>query len=285
MPAPATAPTEAELAAETTEVLRRLIRFNTVNPPGNERPAIEYLRDLLAGAGFECELLAADEDRPNLVARLPGAGDGPVLGYLGHVDTVLATPREWRRDPWSGDLADGFVWGRGALDMKSQVAAEVAAAVALARRGWRPARGELKVICVADEEAGGSRGAQFITEQHPQAARCDLLVNEGGGEVIEYRGRRLYGVCCAEKGVFRFTLTADGVAGHASIPRMGDNALLKLAPLLKRLGERQPAFDVTAEPPRCCGRWRAMATTPPRRSSACARPTRFWPCWSSRCSA
>ena len=249
MPAPAVAPTDAELAEETTEVLRRLIRFDTVNPPGDERPAVEYLRDLLGEAGFECELLAAaDDDRPNLVARLPGDEAGPVLGYLGHVDTVLATPSEWRHDPWSGDLADGFLWGRGALDMKSQVAAEVVAAAALARRGWRPGRGELKVMCVADEEAGGAHGAQFLTEQHPDTVRCDLLVNEGGGEVMEYRGRRLYGVCCAEKGVFRFTLTAGGAAGHASIPRMGDNALVKLAPLLARMGERQPTFDVTPEP-------------------------------------
>jgi acetylornithine deacetylase/succinyl-diaminopimelate desuccinylase-like protein len=248
VPEPATAVGDTELQEEAIEVLQRLIRFNTVNPPGDEREAIEYLRDLLADAGFECELLAQDDARPNLVARLPGADDGPVLGYLGHVDTVLATPSEWRHEPWSGDLEDGFLWGRGAIDMKSQVAAEVVAAAALARRGWRPARGELKVMCVADEEAGGAYGAQFLTEQHPDAVRCDLLVNEGGGEVIEYRGRRLYGVCCAEKGVFRFTLTADGVAGHASIPRMGDNALLKLAPLLARLGERQPEFDVTPEP-------------------------------------
>jgi acetylornithine deacetylase/succinyl-diaminopimelate desuccinylase-like protein len=246
--APAAAPTDAELAEQTTEVLRRLIRFDTVNPPGDEGPAIEYLHDLLAEAGFDCELLAAEEGRPNLVARLRGGDSGPVLGYLGHVDTVLATPSEWRHDPWSGDLADGFLWGRGALDMKSQVAAEVVAAAALARGGWRPACGELKVMCVADEETGGARGAQFLTEQHPDAVRCDLLVNEGGGEVMEYRGRRLYGVCCAEKGVFRFTLTTDGVAGHASLPRMGDNALLKLAPLLARLGERQPEYDVTPEP-------------------------------------
>jgi acetylornithine deacetylase/succinyl-diaminopimelate desuccinylase-like protein len=245
---PAAAPTDAELQDETSRVLAELIRFNTVNPPGNEGPAIEYLRGFLEEAGFECDVLAAEPDRPNLVARLPGADNGPVLGYLGHVDTVLATPSDWERDPWSGELADGFLWGRGALDMKSQVAAEVVAAATLARGGWRPARGELKVMCVADEEAGGALGAQFLTEQHPEAVRCDLLINEGGGEVMEYRGRRLYGVCCAEKGVFRFTLTVDGVAGHASIPRMGDNALLKLAPVLARVAERQPDWDVTPEP-------------------------------------
>jgi acetylornithine deacetylase/succinyl-diaminopimelate desuccinylase-like protein len=240
--------TEAELLRETTEVLQRLIRFDTVNPPGAERAAIEYLRDYLSAAGFRCELLALDEERPNLVATLSGDADGPVLGYLGHVDTVLARPSEWSHDPWSGELAEGFVWGRGAVDMKSQVAAEVVAAAALARGGWRPAHGALKVMCVADEEAGGTYGAQFLTEQRPDAVRCDLLINEGGGELIEYAGRRFYGVCCAEKGVFRFRLTTDGVAGHASRPRAGDNALLKLAPLIQRMGERQPAVDLTDEP-------------------------------------
>ena len=174
MPDPATVIGDAELQEETTDVLQRLIRFNTVNPPGNERAVIEYLRDLLASAGFECELLAADDARPNLVARLPGTGDGPVLGYLGHVDTVLATPTEWQRDPWSGDVVDGFLWGRGAIDMKSQVAAEVAAAAALARRGWRPERGELKVMCVVDEEAGGAYGAHSSPSSIPKpcAATC-----------------------------------------------------------------------------------------------------------------
>src|SRR5205085_12297215 len=110
----------ADLQQETTELLQRLLRFNTVNPPGQEREAQEYLRGYLEEAGFECELLALDEARPNLIARLRGEAEGPTLGYLSHVDTVLATPEEWSHDPWSGDLADGFVWGRGALDMKSQ---------------------------------------------------------------------------------------------------------------------------------------------------------------------
>jgi acetylornithine deacetylase/succinyl-diaminopimelate desuccinylase-like protein len=230
------------------ELLQRLIRFDTVNPPGNEREAQEFLRGYLEEAGFECELLGLEDSRPNLVARLPGATDGPTLGLLSHVDTVLADPGAWTHDPWSGDLDQGCVWGRGAQDMKSQTAAEVAAATALAREGWRPAHGELLVMCVADEEAGGRLGAQFLTERHPDRVRCDYLVNEGGGTLMEHDGRRLYGLCCAEKGVFRFALTTDGVAGHASIPRMGDNALLKMAPLLERLAQRQPSLDVGPEP-------------------------------------
>src|SRR5664280_2861402 len=195
-------------AAAAEELLTRLIRFNTVNPPGNELAAQEYLAGYLSAAGFECELLGAEPERPNLVARLRAeSGDGPTLCYLGHVDTVLADAAEWTHDPWSGDLADGFLWGRGALDMKSQVAAEIAAAASLARSGWRPARGELLIVAVVDEETGGELGAQWITETHPEKVRCDLLVNEGGGAVFDYQGRRCYGVCCAEKGVFRFTIT------------------------------------------------------------------------------
>ena len=160
-----------DLETRTTELLQRLIRFDTVNPPGNEQACQEFLRDLLEGAGFEVELLSAVEGRPNLVARLPSGRDGPTLCYLGHVDTVLATASEWEVDPWSGELRDdGCVWGRGALDMKSQVAAEAAAAVALAEEGWRPEAGELKLVFTADEEAGAEFGAQWLCERSPR--RC-----------------------------------------------------------------------------------------------------------------
>jgi acetylornithine deacetylase/succinyl-diaminopimelate desuccinylase-like protein len=243
--------TASSLAGEAEELLARLIRFNTVNPPGDERAAQEYLAEHLSAAGFECELLGAEPERPNLVARLSaatGADGGPTLCYLGHVDTVLANPAEWTHDPWSGDLEDGFLWGRGALDMKSQVAAEIAAAASLARSGWRPARGELLIVTVVDEETGGELGAHWITRNHPDKVRCDLLVNEGGGAVFEYGGKRCYGVCCAEKGVFRFTVITDGVAGHASMPGMGVNALLKMGPVLEDFAARQPSLHLTDEP-------------------------------------
>ena len=242
-----------DLQDRTTDLLQRLIRFDTVNPPGNEQAAQEFLRDMLAGAGFEVELLASVEGRPNLVASLKAESDGPVLCLLGHVDTVLADPAAWSVDPWSGELRDGCVWGRGALDMKSQVAAEVAAAVALAEEGWRPEAGELKIVVTADEEAGAEHGAKWLCEQHPDKVRADVVVNEGAGEVFEYDGRRLYGVCVAEKGVFRFTLTTEGRAGHASIPRIGDNALTKLAPVLEALSggrvvpEHSPEADAFLE--------------------------------------
>jgi acetylornithine deacetylase/succinyl-diaminopimelate desuccinylase-like protein len=170
-----------------------------------------------------------------------------VLGYLGHVDTVLADRDAWTRDPWGGEQHDGFVWGRGAIDMKSQVAAEAVAAAHLARSGWRPAAGALKVFAVVDEETGGALGAQWLTQNRPDLARCDFLLNEGAGMVMPYGDRRLYGVCCAEKGTFRFALTAHGRAGHASVPALADNALLKLLPALHALAEADLPFDLTEQ--------------------------------------
>jgi acetylornithine deacetylase/succinyl-diaminopimelate desuccinylase-like protein len=213
---------------------------------------MEFLERYLRDAGFQTELLADDDDRPNLVADL-GAGDGgggggPVLCYLGHVDTVLADPDEWAHDPWSGDVADGYLWGRGSIDMKSQVAAEAVAGATLARGGWRPPRGGLKLVFVSDEETGGDVGARWLTETQPDRVRCDMLLNEGAGEVFEIDGMRRYGVCCAEKGIFRFKLTARGTAGHASLPKTGENALLKLGAVLERIRSAEPSFEVTEGP-------------------------------------
>jgi acetylornithine deacetylase/succinyl-diaminopimelate desuccinylase-like protein len=238
-----------DLQAEATDVLATLIRFDTVNPPGNERACQEWLKGYLEDAGLECELLCAeDPERPNLVARLRGDADGPSLGYLSHVDTVLADPADWRHDPWSGEVHDGALWGRGAVDMKSQTAAEAVAAAHLARNGWRPPRGELKLIAVVDEETGGRLGAKWLTERRPDAVRVDWLLNEGAGAVMLYGDRRLYGVCCAEKGTFRFRVSARGRAGHASVPALADNALLKLVPALERLGGGRAGYDVVDEP-------------------------------------
>jgi acetylornithine deacetylase/succinyl-diaminopimelate desuccinylase-like protein len=233
-------------AQEATELLQRLLRINTINPPGNERPAQELLAGHLREAGLEATLLGEDANRPNLVARLPGRDEGPVLGLLSHVDTVLAEPDGWRHGPWSGELADGCVWGRGALDMKSQTAAETVAICSLAREGWRPQRGDLLLISVSDEEEAGT-GAEWLCAQHPELVRCDYLLNEGGGEALPIDSQRVYAVSTAEKGVFRFTLTTDGVAGHASLLGV-DNALIKLAPLLEAMGRRQPGWDLTPGP-------------------------------------
>jgi acetylornithine deacetylase/succinyl-diaminopimelate desuccinylase-like protein len=235
-----------DIGTDAVELLQRLIRFNTVNPPGNEREAQLYLRDLLSEAGWDCELLARDEQRPNLVARLPGHGDGPVLALICHIDTVPVEPSEWTRDPWGGELHDGYVWGRGALDMKDQVASEVAACAGLARGGWRPEHGELLLVITADEEAGAHYGAKWLCEERQDKVRCDYVVNEGAGLVIDFDGRRFYSLAVGEKGIFRFLVRTRGVAGHASLPAVGDNALLKLAPLLERL-RQQPPFEATPD--------------------------------------
>jgi acetylornithine deacetylase/succinyl-diaminopimelate desuccinylase-like protein len=237
-----------DLERETAELLQRLVRFKTVNPPGAERECQEHIAGLLRDAGFDVELLGRTEERPNLVARLRGEEDGPRLVLLSHVDTVLAEPDDWQRDPWSGDIEDGELWGRGSQDMKSQTAAEVMAAVSLARGGWRPTRGELMVITTVDEETGGTEGAVWLCEEHPDTVRCDYVINEGAGTVMPFDGTPVYGVCVAEKGVFRFTVTTRGAAGHASMPGVGDNALLKMAPLLERLARNRPGLDVTDAP-------------------------------------
>ena len=232
--------------SEAVDLLQRLLRINTVNPPGNEEPAQELLSDTLTDAGFECELLAAEAGRPNLVARLRGQSSGPTLCLLGHVDTVPAEPSEWSFDPWAGDIVDGEIRGRGAQDMKDQVAAEVAAASTLAREGWRPGAGELLVVATADEEMGAGAGAQWLCREHPDRVRCDYVLNEGGGVAFEVDGGRFYTLGVGEKGVFRFNVRTQGRAGHASVPALGDNALLKLAPLLERL-RSQPPIDQTPE--------------------------------------
>ena len=228
------------LGTGAVELLGRLIQTDTVNPPGNEGPVQVFLKGLLTAAGYECQILEAEPGRPNLIARLPGGSDGPTLTFLGHVDTVRADPDEWSFGPWAGDVEDGWVRGRGALDMKGQVAAAVAAAVALGGSGWRPRSGELKLVITADEEVGGGLGAQWLCREQPDAVRSDFVVNEGGGQLLEFAGRRLYTLSVGEKGIFRMKLRTRGEAGHASLPRIGDNALLKLAGYLAALSEQPP---------------------------------------------
>ena len=237
---------ESALGARAVELLSELIRHDTVNPPGNEDRIQEPLAQKLRGAGYEVTLLAAEPGRPNLIADLAGESPGQTLCLLGHVDTVPANPDEWSFSPWSGEVVDGEVRGRGAQDMKGQVAAEVAAALELAESGWRPASGALKLVITADEEMGAEAGAQWLCAEHPEAVRSDLVVNEGGGLAFELDGRRFYPLCVGEKGVNRFLLRARGVAGHASVPALGDNALLKLAPAVARLRD-QPPMEPTPE--------------------------------------
>lgn len=226
-----------------TDLLQRIIRIDTTNPPGNERPLQELLARELEQAGFVVEQAGVRAERPNLVATLAGTEPGPVLGLLSHVDTVPADASAWSCDPWSGELSGGEIWGRGTQDMKGQTAAEVAAAVALARGGWRPARGALKVIVVVDEECGSTEGAAWLCAERPDLARCDFLINEGAGPVVPFAGRRLVTVCIAEKGVARFSVSVDGRPGHASMPNVADNPLPRLAQAIIALGEA-PAIEL-----------------------------------------
>jgi acetylornithine deacetylase/succinyl-diaminopimelate desuccinylase-like protein len=226
------------LREEVTELLQVLLRLNTVNPPGNETVAAELLRDYLASHGIPCELYARVPERANLVARLPG-GDGPSLAFLCHTDTVRADAEEWQRDPWSGDLVDGEIWGRGALDMKDQVAASAVAFASLWRERFRPA-GDLLLIAVADEEVGELYGLEWLVQAQPEAVRVDYSVNEGAGERVVLGGKPFYLCSSAEKMSAPFLLRVHGRSGHAAAPGIADNALVRAARAIQALAELSP---------------------------------------------
>jgi acetylornithine deacetylase/succinyl-diaminopimelate desuccinylase-like protein len=227
--------------SEVSELLQRLIRLDTTNPPGNETAAAELLRDYLEPAGVECELFARVPERANLVARLRGTGHGPSLAFLSHTDVVLADAAEWERDPFGAELVGDEIWGRGALDMKCEVAASAVALATLAREGWRGS-GDVVFIAAADEEVGAGFGLEWLVREHPDAVRTDYSVNEGGGERIALGDRVVYRGATAEKMTSPFLLRVLGRSGHASMPSIADNALVKAAPLIERLG------GFTAEP-------------------------------------
>jgi acetylornithine deacetylase/succinyl-diaminopimelate desuccinylase-like protein len=233
------------LREEVTELLRELIRVDTTNPPGNETKAAELLRDYLGDNGVASELYARVPERANLVARLPG-GDGPRLLFLSHTDVVLADAAEWRADPFGGELRDGEVWGRGALDMKGQVAAEAVALASLAREGFEPS-GELVFAATADEEVGDGFGAQWLCETHPDAVRADYCINEGAGDRIELGGNAYYFCATAEKMSAPFRLRVHGRSGHASMPGIADNALVTAARYVEALSAHAPARRLIPE--------------------------------------
>jgi acetylornithine deacetylase/succinyl-diaminopimelate desuccinylase-like protein len=234
------------LRQEVTELLQGLIRIDTTNPPGNETAAAELLRDYLEDAGVACELYAKIPERANLVARIPGRGDGPTLLFLSHTDVVLADASEWNADPFGGELRDGEVWGRGALDMKGQVASEAVAIASLAREGFEPA-GDLIFCATADEEVGAGFGASWLCEEHSDAVRCDYLINEGSGDRVELGGNAYYLCSVSEKMSAPFRLRVRGRSGHASMPGIADNALVKAAPLISALGAYKPEQELIPE--------------------------------------
>ncbi len=226
------------LRDEVTALLQELIRLDTVNPPGNETRAADALQRYLARNGVDSRLVAKTPDRANVVARLEG-GDGPGVVLLAHTDTVLAEPAEWTRDPWSGDLVDGEVWGRGALDMKGHAAAAAVALASLAREGAR-LPGDVLLALTADEEVGRDFGASWLAREHPETVRAGFGLNEGGGERCLFGGRVLYLCAVGEKATAPFKLRLRGRSGHASDPHSADNALLKAGPVLEALARLEP---------------------------------------------
>jgi acetylornithine deacetylase/succinyl-diaminopimelate desuccinylase-like protein len=233
-----------DLRDEASRLLSELIAIDTTNPPGNETIAAEHLAAYLARSGVEAELVGRVPERANLIARIRGRGEGPSLLLLSHTDVVIADPAEWSVPPFSGLDQDGCIWGRGALDMKGQVAAEAVAFAALAREGWR-GNGDLILCSVADEEMGNGFGAMWLAEQHPDLIRCDYVVNEGGGERLEHQGRIAYTVNVGEKMCSGFAITVHGRSGHASIPDLADNPVPKLAPVIERIDRMaRPARDL-----------------------------------------
>jgi len=233
------------LRDEATVLLQSLLRLNTVNPPGNETIAAELLRDYLATSGIPYELVGRTPDRLNLVARLKG-GDGPTLAYLAHTDTVRADPGEWTRDPWSGDLVDGEIWGRGALDMKDQVAASAVAFASLWREGFEPA-GDLILVLTADEEVNEDFGLSWLVKEHPELVRADYALNEGGGERCVFGGEVFYLCATGEKMCAPFRVRVHGRSGHASVPTIADSALVKAAPIIEALDRYTPPRAIIPE--------------------------------------
>lgn len=227
---------DAALQAEATSLLRALLRIDTSNPPGGETPAALLLKDYLERAGVECELVARYPDRANLIARIPGTSGDPSLAFLGHTDVVPAEAKDWQHPPFSGHLdADGFVWGRGAVDMKNQTASRAVAMAVLARSGFRPA-GDLLFIAQADEEDGThAAGLQWLRDERPDIG-CDYSIDEGGGARLELTdGRIVAPINTGEKATLPVLVTALGEAGHASTPTSGANAVPRLARLIEHL--------------------------------------------------
>ncbi len=188
-----------------------------------------------------CELVAREEDRANLVARIPGTGSAPSLAFVGHTDVVPADPRDWTHPPFEGVVDDqGYLHGRGAIDMKNEVAARAVAMAELARSGFRP-RGDLWFLAVADEEDGTADvGMRWLLESRPDI-RPDLAINEGGGERLPLAdGRTLVSVGVGEKGTFPARVSVLGEAGHGSMPSVGNNAVPLLGELLRRVGRGMP---------------------------------------------
>jgi acetylornithine deacetylase/succinyl-diaminopimelate desuccinylase-like protein len=223
------------LRDEVVELAQALIRLDTSNPPGNETPAAELLAAYLNAAGVDCELVGPDPNRLNLVARIPGAGDGPSLMLMAHTDVVPAPPADWTVPPFEGRVEGDRLIGRGAADMKGELAARTVAFATLARSNEQPA-GDVILVAEADEERGGSDvGMSWLVRERPDL-RCDFALNEGGGLLLELAdGRRVVTIAVGEKQVASLRVRVHGRAGHASVPTAAENPLSHAAAAVDRL--------------------------------------------------
>lgn len=227
-------------AGNPAELLAELIRFDTSNPPGNERECIAYIEGLLSEAGLETKICAAEPDRPNLIARLRGRGAAPPLLLQGHVDVVPADESEWQHPPFAGKVIDDYVWGRGALDMKGGVAMMIGALLrGCAER--EPPRGDVIFAALSDEERGSGVGARYLVENQPELFEgVRYAIGEFGGYTLHLAGRRFYPIQVAEKQTCQLKAIVRGPGGHGSMPRR-DGTMARLGTVLERLNrERLP---------------------------------------------
>jgi len=232
------------LTVAPAELLRELIRFDTSNPPGNERACIEHVATLLREAGIDFQTYGARPERPNLVARLAGSGRRPGLVLQGHVDVVTTANQRWTYPPFQAHIAEGFIWGRGALDMKNGVAMMVSAFLR-AKRENIPLPGEVILCLLVDEEAGGVEGAEWLVANQPDLFQgVRYTIGEGGGYSFMAGGRRFYSVMVSEKRGCQLKVTLRGPGGHGSLPMRG-GAMAKLGQLLVKLDSARLPVHLT----------------------------------------
>jgi acetylornithine deacetylase/succinyl-diaminopimelate desuccinylase-like protein len=226
------------------ELLQKLIRFNTTNPPGNEAECISFINQLLTQAGIETKVLAKSPERPNLIARLPGQGKASPLLLYGHVDVVTTENQHWKHPPFEGKIVDGYVWGRGALDMKGGIAMMVTALLRAKSENMKPP-GDVVLAIVSDEEAGGDYGAKFLVEKHPEEFQgIRYALGEFGGFTFSIGKRRFYPIQVAEKQLCWLRVKFSGLGGHGSIP-VRNGAMAKLSRFLNKIDKRSLPVHVT----------------------------------------
>jgi len=239
-----------DVTAEATDLLQQLIRNACVNDgspaSGGEARSVDLLASYLEGAGLDMQRFEAAPGRDNLIVRLEGSDpSAPTLILMGHTDVVPVNPDRWRHDPFGGELIDGEVWGRGAVDMLNLTASMALTTRRLARDGFRP-RGTLIFLAVADEEALGTYGAGWLVGHEPDAVRADYVITEFGGvrmPLPSATGPKLP-IMVAEKGSHWCTLRVRGTPGHGSMPFRTDNALVKAAEVVRRIAEYQPETEI-----------------------------------------